>query len=287
MSMLASSQDLRVRTIAGALGAELHGIELERLDDAGYAWLREALREHHVVFMPEQHLTPDAHRALGRRFGELEVHPFISKLDDEHPEICVLNSDQGFIADVWHTDVTFAESPPQFSILNMHEVPAIGGDTMWTNQALVYASLSPPIQQLLLGLTAVHTAAVFGHPEQRAEHPVVRRHPETGAPSLFVNRQFTSHVSQLSRGESTALLQFLYAFSEQPIFTCRYSWTPGTIAIWDNRITQHYVVNDFTGTRILNRVTVLGDKVEPYADTTQWPAYEARNISAAHSGGTL
>ncbi|HEX4430470.1 MAG TPA: TauD/TfdA family dioxygenase [Frankiaceae bacterium] len=287
MSLLDSSPDLQVRTIAGALGAELRGVDLELLDDAGYQSLRTALREHHVVFLPEQHLSPDAHRDLGRRFGELEVHPYISKLDDEHPEICVLNSDQGFIADVWHTDVTFADSPPQFSILNMREVPATGGDTMWTNQGLVYASLSEPIKALLLGLTAVHTAAVFGHPEQRAEHPVVRRHPETGAPSLFVNRQFTSHITQLSRAESAALLAFLYAFSEQPFFTCRYSWTPGTIAIWDNRITQHYVVNDFTGTRVLNRVTVLGDKVEPYADVMQWPAYEARNVSAANSGGTV
>ncbi len=287
MSLLDSQPELRVRVIAGALGAELRGIDLEHLDDAGYQSLRGALREHQVVFLPDQNLSPEAHRDLGRRFGELEVHPYIRKLDDEHPEICVLNSDQGFIADVWHTDVTFAESPPQFSVLNMREVPAAGGDTMWTNQGLVYASLSAPIKQLLLGLTAVHTAAVYGHPEQRAEHPVVRRHPETGEPSLFVNRQFTSHITQLSRMESTALLQFLFAFSEQPLFSCRYSWTPGTIAIWDNRITQHYVVNDFAGTRVINRVTVLGDKVEPYADITQWPAFEARNVSAANSGGTL
>ncbi len=286
MTVLESSSQLHIRPIAGALGAELLGLDLEHLDDAGYQWLRAALREHHVVFIPGQSLSPDAHRDLGRRFGELEIHPYISKLDEEHPEICVLNSDRGFIADVWHTDVTFAASPPQFSILNMHEVPAVGGDTMWTDQGLVYTSISEPIKQLLLGLTAVHTAAVFGHPEQRAEHPVVRRHPETGEPSLFVNRQFTSHITQLSRAESTALLQFLYTFSEQPFFTCRYSWTPGTIAVWDNRITQHYVVNDFTGTRVLNRVTVLGDKVEPYADVTQWPAFQARNVSAAHSGGT-
>jgi taurine dioxygenase len=286
MTALDSQPGLRVRPIAGALGAELAGIDLEQLDDAGYESLRAALLEHHVVFLPGQHLSPDAHRQLGGRFGELEVHPYISKLDEDHPEICVLNSDQGFIADVWHTDVTFAESPPQFSILNMREVPATGGDTMWTNQGLVYASLSEPIKQLLLGLTAVHTAAVFGHPEQRAEHPVVRRHPETGEPSLFVNRQFTSHITQLSRPESAALLQFLYSFSEQPYFTCRYSWTPGTIAIWDNRITQHYVVNDFFGTRVLNRVTVLGDRVEAYDDVTKWPAFTPRNTSAAHSGGT-
>jgi taurine dioxygenase len=285
MSTIESHSDVRVRVIAGALGAELHGMSLEHLDDAGYQALRSALREHHVVFLPDQNLSPDAHRDLGRRFGDLEIHPYIHKLDETHPEICVLSSDQGFIADVWHTDVTFAASPPQFSILNMRQVPSTGGDTMWSNQGLVYASLSEPVKELLLGLTAVHTAAVFGHPEQQAEHPVVRRHPETGQPSLFVNRQFTSHITQLSRGESHALLEYLYSFSEQPFFACRYSWTPGTIAIWDNRITQHYVVNDFSETRILNRVTVLGDKVEAYADVDRWAPFQPRNVSAAHSGG--
>ncbi len=285
MSLLEAQSGLRVRIVAGALGAELRGIDLEHLDEAGYQMLRSALREHRVIFLPDQDLSPDAHRDLGRRFGELEVHPFIHKLDEAHPEICVLSSEQGFIADVWHTDVTFAPSPPQFSILNMRQVPSTGGDTMWTNQALVFAALSEPIKQLLLGLTAIHTAAVFGHPEQRAEHPVVRRHPETGEASLFVNRQFTSHIPQLSRGESDALLAYLYTFSEQPFFACRYSWTPGTIAIWDNRITQHYVVNDFSETRVLNRVTVLGDSVQAYSDITQWTPFQPRNISAANSGG--
>ena len=112
---------------------------------------------------------------------------------------------------------------------------------MWTNQAAVFDALTPPMQELLLGLTAVHTAAVFGEPDVEAEHPVVRRHPETGERSLFVNRQFTQRIVQLRPEESEALLSFLYRFSEQPQFTVRYPWTPGTVGIWDNRITQHYV----------------------------------------------
>lgn len=275
------TEQLVVRPISGALGAEIHGLSLAELDDAGFEQLRALLRAHLVVFLPDQHLTADQHRDLGRRFGEVEIHPFIRKLDEEHPEVVVLESERGMIADVWHTDVTFNDQPPLFSILNMQVVPAVGGDTMWSNQALVFESLSAPMRELLLGLTAVHHAAVFGHPEQQATHPVVRRHPETGRPSLFVNRQFTKRIVELSPGESDALLAYLYAFSEQPQFNCRYSWTPGTIGIWDNRATQHYVVNDFDGTRVLSRVTVLGDDPEPAGDTTRWPAYSVGRFSAA------
>jgi taurine dioxygenase len=274
---------LTARPIAGSLGAELHGLDLANLDDAGYEQLRDALRRHMVVFLPDQHLTPEQHIALGRRFGEIEIHPFIQKLDEDHPEIVLLRSEQGMIADVWHTDVTFSPTPPLFSILNMLQCPPSGGDTMWSNQALVYESLSAPMRELLLGFTAVNHAAVFGHPETRAEHPVVRVHPETGRASLFVNRQFTDRIVQLSRGESDALLAYLYSFSEQPQFNCRYSWTEGTIGIWDNRTTQHYVVNDFDGPRALTRVTILGDHPEPAGDTTRWPAYAPRGMSAANS----
>jgi taurine dioxygenase len=274
---------LTARPIAGSLGAELHGLDLANLDDAGYEQLRDALRRHMVVFLPDQHLTPEQHIALGRRFGEIEIHPFIQKLDEDHPEIVLLRSEQGMIADVWHTDVTFSPDPPLFSILNMLQCPPSGGDTMWSNQALVYESLSAPMRELLLGFTAVNHAAVFGHPETRAEHPVVRVHPETGRASLFVNRQFTDRIVQLSRGESDALLAYLYSFSEQPQFNCRYSWTEGTIGIWDNRTTQHYVVNDFDGPRALTRVTILGDHPEPAGDTTRWPAYAPRGMSAANS----
>ena len=275
------TEQLVVRPISGALGAEVHGLDLADLDDTGFEQLRAALREHLVVFLPDQHLSAVAHRDLAARFGELEDHPFLPKLDDRTPEVVVLESERGMIADVWHTDVTFNDSPPQFSILNMQVVPPIGGDTMWSNQALVFESLSEPIRELLLGLTAVHHAAVFGHPEQQATHPVVRRHPETGRASLFVNRQFTKRIVELSPGESDALLAYLYAFSEQPQFNCRYTWAPGTIGIWDNRTTQHYVVNDFADTRVLSRVTVLGDHPEPAGDAGRWPAFIVNRFSAA------
>jgi taurine dioxygenase len=278
---MTTTTDLSVRRLAGALGAEVRGLDLAALDDAAFAELYQLLVEHHVLFLPEQDLAPDAHRELGRRFGEIELHPFLPKLDDEHPEIVVLESEHGMIADVWHTDVTFAASPPICSILHMVACPPFGGDTMWTNQAAVFAALTPPMQELVLGLTAVHTAAVFGQPDVEAEHPVVRRHPDTGQPSLFVNRQFTKRIVQLGPDESQALLSFLVGFSEQPQFTVRYAWTPGAVGIWDNRITQHYVVNDFDGTRVLHRVTVLGDLPEPAGEAGRWPAWSPARYSAA------
>lgn len=270
-----------VRPVSGALGAEIRGLKLADLDDSGFEQLGAILREHLVVFLPDQHLDPDAHRALGARFGEIEIHPFIQKLDEEHPEIALLESDRGMIADVWHTDVTFSDHPPKFSILNMLRNPVVGGDTMWSNQHLVFESLSAPLQEMLLGLTAVHTAAIFGQPDVTAVHPVVREHPDTKRPSLFVNRQFTQRILELSSGESDTLLRYLWSFSEQPQFNCRYTWTEGAIGIWDNRATQHYVVNDFDAPRTISRVTVTGDDPQPAGDTGRWEAYAPRRFSAA------
>jgi taurine dioxygenase len=266
---------------AGALGAEVRGISLADLDQRQFETIERLLVEHMVLFFPEQHLTPDQHRGFAARFGEMEIHPFIPKFDAEHPEIVVLKSSEGGIADVWHTDVTFSASPPLCSVLHMKLLPLHGGDTMWSNQYLAYESLSAPIRELLAGLTAVHTATVFGHPEIKAEHPVVRIHPVTKRPSLYVNRQFTSHITQLSRGESRALLDYLWSFCEQPQFTCRHRWHEGDIAVWDNRATQHYVVNDYVGERIIHRVTILGDDPVAAFDTTCWPAYAPAKISAA------
>jgi taurine dioxygenase len=278
---MSTSLALDVRPVSGALGAEIRGLDLEHLPEAGFEALHDALIEHHVVFLPEQRLTPDGHVALARRFGEIEIHPFIPKLDDDHPEIVVLDGDQGARADVWHTDVTWSEHPPIASILHMVVCPTRGGDTMFSNQHLVYEALSAPMRDLLDGCTAVHTAEVFGHPEQTAEHPVVRRHPITGRKSLYVNRQFTSHIPQLRRQESDAVLAELYSFSEQPLFQCRYRWETGGVGIWDNRCTQHYAVNDYDERRVIQRVTVLGD--DPQGDPPRWDCYVAPRMGASAS----
>jgi len=264
---------LEVQPISGTLGAEVTGVDLADLDDATWEAVRRAWLDHLVLFFPGQHLAPDAHVALGRRLGEPEIHPFIPKLDDAHPEIVVLDSERGGKADVWHTDVTFSPTPPLASILQMNVCPSRGGDTLWTNQYLVYESLSAPVRDLVDGLTAVHTAEPFGHPEITATHPAVRVHPETGRRSLFVNRTFTSHFVELRRSESDALLEYLCRWSEQPQFQCRYRWHEGDVGMWDNRCTQHYAINDYDEKRVIQRVTVLGDA--PAGGTPKWQPFAA------------
>jgi taurine dioxygenase len=168
------------------------------------------------------------------------------------------------------------------SILQMMVNPVRGGDTIFTNQYRAYETLSAPLQDLLEGLSATHTASTFGHPEQHATHPIVRTHPDTGRKSLFVNRTFTSHIVELRRTESDALLQHLYAWSEQPAFQCRYRWDVGSVGIWDNRCTQHYAVPDYEGRRRIERVTVIGDV--PSGGTARWEPYVERH---GYQRGTL
>jgi taurine dioxygenase len=270
---------LEVRPLTGCIGAEVVGVDLNRLDEALWDQIRAIWLDHLVLFLPGQHLAPDAHVALGERLGELEIHPYIPKLDEDHAQIVVLDSDQGAKADTWHTDVTFSTTPPLASILQMIECPPSGGDTLWSNQYLAYETLSDPLRDLVDGLSAVHTAVPFGHPEVNATHPVVRTHPETGRRSLFVNRTFTSHIVELRREESDALLEHLYRWSEQPRFQCRYQWQPGTLGMWDNRCTQHHAVNDYSDRRVIHRVTVLGDR--PAGGPIRWKPFQETGSSAA------
>jgi taurine dioxygenase len=261
-----------IRPMSGALGAEVRGVDLADLDDEGFERIHELLLKHLVVFFPDQgHLTPEAHVALGRRFGDLEVHPFLPKLEG-HPEIVVLDSAQGAKAEEWHIDVTFSPNPPIASVLQLITCPSSGGDTMWSNQYLAYERLSAPFKEMLDGLTAVHVLNTPQTGEHRAEHPVVRIHPETGRRSLYVTRMWTSHITQLSRGESDAVLQHLFDHSESPTLTCRYQWTPGAVAIWDNRATQHVAINDYSEPRLGRRVTVTGDN--PVGDKPRWEAFQ-------------
>jgi len=274
---------LQLTRVAGAIGTEVRGVDLTKgLGNDELAAISEVLADRLVVFFPDQHLDRDQHVAFARHFGELEVFHPATNSEASHSEVLSLHSEEGRIADVWHTDVTWSQHPPKASILRMVTNPDVGGDTMWSNQYLAFESLTEPFRAFISGLTAVHTGRVFGNPGDRAVHPVVRLHPETGRKSLYVNRQFTSHIVELSPGESDALLGYLWTWSEQPRFTCRYGWTEGTVAMWDNRCTQHYVVNDFDQPRTIERVTVLGDDPQPAAPTA-WPAYEGGPLSAAQA----
>jgi taurine dioxygenase len=275
---MAGQRRISVSPISGALGAELHGVDLTQLDDETFAEIRAAFLEHQVIFFRDQDLSRDQHKAFGRRFGSLHVHPFLQPLAKEgHPEFVVLESDESrpYVASGWHSDVTFAEEPPLGSILRCVESPAYGGDTMWASMYAAYAALSDQMQRLLGGLVAIHDtsrtfsregygATVGGRRAEHvvsAEHPVIRTHPETGRKALFVNSAFTAAIKGMKPKESEALLGFLYRHVESPDISCRFRWRKNSIAFWDNRCTQHRVVADnLTAYRRMERVTIEGDR---------------------------
>jgi len=278
-----SGQKPVIRKIAGALGAEISGVDLAGpLDDRVFAEIHAALLEHLVIFFRDQHLTPEQHIAFGRRFGELHVHPYIPNLEG-YPEIIKLKSaedgpgEMAYQSNTWHTDLTYSAEPPMASILYGVTVPEAGGDTMWNNLYAAYEGLSPRMRAFVDDLTATHnivTSMPANFMEQNwapdqlkrlqemtppVEHPVVRTHPETGRKCLFVNRNFTSHINELSRFESDSLLRLLYEHIEQPEYVVRFHWREGSLAMWDNRCTQHYALTDYRSLRVMHRVTVCGD----------------------------
>ena len=261
--------DWRISPLAGALGAEVSGIDLGHVGDTEARQIERLLLEHLVLFFPGQHLSVDQHVALGRHFGQLEGHPNLKNAYLNHPEIFELAASKGGIADEWHTDITFQTSPALMSILHMVKCPPVGGDTMWSSLYAAYDNLSPPMQELCDGLSALHDAQPHNRPDRMAVHPVVRVHPLTGRKALYVNEHFTRRIVEMNATESEMLLGYLVRWVQQPRFTVRYRWSEGTICMWDNRCTQHFVLNDFEGERIIQRVTVMGDSPRP-AEPARW-----------------
>lgn len=269
----AVTADIIIAPVTPVIGAEISGIDLAAPDIADHIpALRAALNTHKVLFFRDQHLTPAQHIAFARHFGDLEIHPATPK-DQENPEILRIahGPDSRGAENNWHSDVTWREKPSLGSILRAVTVPEVGGDTLFANMHAAYLGLSPELQRFVCGLTAVHDIArVFaGRLGKSAdelharfppvEHPVVRTHPETGEPCLYVNTGFTSHIKGLSRRESDSLLAHLYAQAANPEIQCRLLWRPGTIAFWDNRASQHFACSDyFPAVRVMERVTIAG-----------------------------
>ncbi len=275
--MSPAATSFRVSRLTGALGAEVEGIDLAKpLDPPTRAALEDAWMEHQVLFFRDQAISVDQHKAFARNFGELHVHPVLQQMADQgHPEIVVLESDaeRPYVADRWHSDVTFEKRPPLGSILRAVAVPETGGDTMWASMYAAYDALSDTMQRLLSGLTAFHDGGGFARiakdegqrrdleSRQTAEHPVVRTHPVTGRKALFVNSVFTKRIVGMKSAESRALLSFLCDHLASPDFTCRFRWRKDSIAMWDNRCTQHRVVADAVPSyRRMERVTLIGDE---------------------------
>jgi taurine dioxygenase len=267
-----------------AIGAVIHGLDLrEPLDALAQEELRRALAEHQVIFFRDQEdLTPAQHLDFTRIFGGVaEVKAFFPRLES-HPEIEVVEStaEHPKAANSWHADITWREQPPLGTSLYAQALPASGGDTIWASLSRAFDSLPPAFQAYLETLTAVHTWEISRWMEYllskdpsgeelhqaRAkyppvEHPVVRVHPVTGRKILYVNATFTSHIKDLPRAQSDALLTQLFELAKVPEFQARLRWQPGTLAVWDNRSTQHYAVGDyFPQHRKLHRITITADK---------------------------
>ncbi len=273
---------LDIKPMAGALGAEIHGLDLSReLTAADQREIRKLLNEYEVIFFRDQAIDPARQRALALSFGPLQTHPAYETVEG-FPEVTILEStpEKPTKIEMWHSDMTFRQHPPMGTVLRSVIIPPRGGDTLWASMTAAYNGLSAPMQALLGGLTAVHDFA-HGFKESLAEpggrerladavaanppvrHPVIRTHPETGKKVIFVNSLFTTHIEGLPRAESEALLQFLFRHVTTPEYTCRFQWQPDSIAIWDNRSTQHKPINDyFPAHRRLQRITIDGDK--PY-----------------------
>jgi len=276
-----------IRPIASACGAEVHGIDLSQdLGDNVIGEIRQALLDHQVIFFRDQSMTPDQHKAFGRRFGTLNIHPQYVNLEG-HPEILPVLKEPDAkvnIGGLWHSDLSHLDEPPLGSILYAKDVPVAGGDTMFSNQYLAYEALSEGMKEMLSRMRAVHSSRRLTDAanvrdrnaarstklrtdlDQDADrivnlHPVVRTHPETGAKSIFVNRAFTIPFEDMTEEESAPLLEYLYAHCARPEFTCRFRWREGSVAFWDNRCLQHYALNDYPGERrYMERVTVNGDR---------------------------
>jgi taurine dioxygenase len=254
-----SGSTIEVRPLTQHIGAELRGLDLVcGFDDAAFAALHAALLDHHVVFVPDQFLDPAALLEVGARFGTIAVNPLSPKVEG-FPEVTELVTHDGRAPDIWHFDASFTAEPPMGSLLSMVKSPAVGGDTLWISGHAVYDSLSEPMRAFLASLTVVYDSAVYAPMDLVAEHPLVRVHPETGRPGLFFDPMYSTRVLELQPSESDAVLRFLRSVITDPTFACRYRWSDGTFAMWDNRCTMHRVSSDFVGERIIHRVTVAGD----------------------------
>ena len=272
---------LTITPISSALGAQIDGVDLTRpLSPQQRDAIEQALLEHQVIFFKDQSITPQQQARFAANFGDLHIHPIYPNVP-EQPEVLVLDTAVTDVRDnaVWHTDVTFLPTPAMGAVLSAKQLPAFGGDTLWASGIAAFEGLSRPLQVLLEGLTATHdftksfplerfgsTPEDFLRWDQTRKnnpplsHPVVRTHPVSGRKSLFVNEGFTTKINELSEAESEAILKLLFAHSTRPEYTIRWRWQENDVAFWDNRVTQHYAVDDYRpNRRVMHRATILGD----------------------------
>lgn len=281
------SSAFEIQPVAGFIGAEIAGLDLlPPLDEEACGRLRAALDEYLVLFLRDQRLDLAALKRATRIFGPLMRVPYVEPSPQDPDVIAVLKeadeADISVFGGDWHSDFSFLERPPAGSLLYGVEVPPYGGDTLWASQVRAYETLPADLKELIDGRRAVHVGAPYGvahapdqtlatsrsikmrrgdpAADQETLHPVVRRHPATGRRALFVNPIYTTRLEGLSVEDSRAILERLYRHATRPEFTCRFRWAPGSLAIWDNRMTLHYAINDYDGhRRLMYRTTFAGD----------------------------
>jgi len=273
---------MQLRPLSEHVGIEAIGIELNQLDDVDFGILRQAVAERGVLLIHDQDLTPEQHIGFARRWGAIDINNYFPS-NGGHPEIAEVRKAETQTTNIgggWHTDHSYDQVPAMGSILLARETPPTGGDTLFASLGAAYDALPDDMKAKLVGLRAVHSAdhvysadGVYaktdlandlkGHDVRtRAVHPVVIRHPLTGRKILYVNPAFTLHFEGWTRADSMALLLELFAVPQREEFQCRLSWAPGSIAIWDNRSTWHYALNDYQGhRRLMHRITISGEPI--------------------------
>ena len=273
---------LTITPLSPALGAQISGVDLSRdISSEQRDAIEQALLQYQVLFFRNQPITPQQQARFAARFGDLHIHPIYPNVP-ETPQVLVLDTAVTDVRDnaVWHTDVTFLPTPALGAVLSAKQLPAYGGDTLWASGIAAFEALSKPLQRLLDGLTATHdisksfpqerfgaTDADLARLEEARQknpprsHPVIRTHPVTGRKALFVSDGFTTRINELEPAESRAILDLLFAHFARPECTVRWRWRENDVAFWDNRVTQHYAVDDYRPQRrVMHRATILGDK---------------------------
>ncbi|MEM9580310.1 MAG: TauD/TfdA family dioxygenase [Pseudomonadota bacterium] len=269
---------MHIRKLSGAVGAEITGINVSGLDESGFGALRSALFTHGMIVLRDQTLTPEDHIALAQRFGPIDINRFFTPVA-AYPMIAEVRTRPEMthvIGGTWHSDHSYDPAPAMCSILAARQLPPFGGDTLFASMTAAYEGLSEGLKTTLRGLRAEHSDGSFADSNEgiKAEktafkapvlHPVVIAHPDTGAPCLYVNGDFTTRFEGWTPEESAPLLAYLYAHATRPEFCCRLAWEAGSIAIWDNRLVQHFACADYPGhARLMHRITVAGVRPEPF-----------------------
>ena len=274
---------LDVKPVSGSLGAIISGVDLsQRIEESTFAQMHKMILKYQVLFFPNQSLNPGQYIEFAKHFGPIVDYPFAKGMDG-YPQIVEIIKEPEQTSNfggMWHSDTTYMLEPPSYTLLYAVQTPPAGGDTIFSNMYLAYDSLSKGMKNIIMHLNGVNTSALHnntlrgdhlssGSMQKKNNnthttiHPAIRTHPETGQKALYVNCSHTSEFAELTHSESAPILAYLFSHACKPEFTCRYQWAQGSLAIWDNRCTQHCAVNDYDGfRRVMQRITISGERPE-------------------------